>query len=154
MEAELAALAASGATTLVGLMVSETWSQARERVARFLARGADEGAVDEELRLSEQELVAARAVADEPAVADIEAGWRLRLRRALQADPGAAEELRLLLAELAPGAAGSDAAITVHNSVSGGVQNGPVIQGQQFSGLTFYSSGSAPRGQGAGQPNE
>ncbi|PZT68356.1 hypothetical protein DN402_09290 [Streptomyces sp. SW4] len=153
MEAELAALAASGATTLVGLMVSETWSQARERVARFFARGADEEAIDEELRLSEQELVAARASDDELAVADIEAGWRLRLRRALQADPGAAEELRLLLAELAPGA-GSDAAVTVHNSVNGGVQNGPVIQGQQFSSLTFYSLGSVPQGPSAGQPNE
>ncbi|MGW3974317.1 hypothetical protein ACWEFD_34120 [Streptomyces ardesiacus] len=154
MEAELAALAASGATTLVGLMVSETWSQARDRVARFFARGADGEVVDEELRLSEQELVAARASDDELAVADIEAGWRLRLRRALQADPGAAEELRLLLAELAPAAAGSDAAVTVHNSVNGGVQNGPVIQGQQFSSLTFYSSGSVPQGSSAGQPNE
>ncbi|MFF8732272.1 hypothetical protein ACF073_38300 [Streptomyces sp. NPDC015171] len=153
MEAELAALAASGASTLVGLMVSETWSQARERVARFFARGADEEAVAEELRLSEQELVAARASADELAVSDIEAGWRLRLRRALQADPGAAEELRLLLAELAP-AAKSDAAVTVHNSVNGGVQHGPVIQGQQFSSLTFYSSGSVSQGPSAGQPNE
>lgn len=153
MEAELASLATSGATTLIGLMVSETWSQARERVARFFARGADEEAVDEELRLSEQELVAARASDDELAVADIEAGWRLRLRRVLQADPGAAEELRLLLAELAPGA-GSDVAATVHNSVNGGVQNGPVIQGQQFSSLTFYSSGSFPQGPSAGQSNE
>ncbi|MET8562267.1 hypothetical protein ABZV75_17325 [Streptomyces flaveolus] len=150
MEAELAALAASGATTLVGLMVSETWSQARERVARFFARGADEGAVDEELRLSEQELVAARAAGDELAVADIEAGWRLRLRRALQAHPGAAEELRLLLAELGQ-EEGTGAGVAVHNSVSGGVQYGPVVQGQQFSSLTFYSSGSAPQGQGAGQ---
>jgi hypothetical protein len=39
VEAELASLAASGATTLVGLMVSETWTQARDRVARSFARG-------------------------------------------------------------------------------------------------------------------
>ncbi|MEH6373333.1 hypothetical protein V7793_03070 [Streptomyces sp. KLMMK] len=150
MEAELAALAASGATTLVGLMVSETWSQARERVVRFLARGGAGGPVDEELRLSEEELVAARESDDEPAVTDIEAEWRMRLRRALQADPGAAEELRLLLAELAPGVE-SDTSITVRNSISGGVQNGPVFQGQQFSSLTFHSSGTVPPGQSAGQ---
>ncbi|WP_171162524.1 hypothetical protein [Streptomyces sp. I05A-00742] len=150
MEAELAALAASGATTLVGLMVSETWSQARERVVRFFARRGAGGAVDEELRLSGEELVVARESEDELAMADIEAEWRMKLRRALQADPGAAEELRLMLAELAPGA-GSDTSVTVHNSVSGGVQNGPVLQGQQFSNLTFHNSGPVPPAQSAGQ---
>ncbi|MEV6400508.1 hypothetical protein AB0M39_37980 [Streptomyces sp. NPDC051907] len=149
MEAELAALAASGATTLVGLMVSESWSQARERVVRFFGRGGADGTADEELRLSEEELVAARASEDELAMADIEAEWRMRLRRALQADPGAAEELRSLLAELAPGA-GSGTSVTVNNSVNGVVRNGPVIQGQQISHLTFHSSRSVPPGQSAG----
>ncbi|AGP59262.1 hypothetical protein [Streptomyces rapamycinicus] len=35
---ELAALAASGTTSLVGLMVSGSWNHARERVGRFFAR--------------------------------------------------------------------------------------------------------------------
>ncbi len=136
MEAELAALAASGATTLVGLMVSETWEQARDRLTRFLARGGDEEAVDEELSLARGDLVAAGEAEDPQAAADIEADWRARLRRALLADPSAAEELRSLLAELAPDA-GARPSGSVHNTVSGGVVHGPVIQGGTFSGLTF-----------------
>jgi hypothetical protein len=149
MEAELAALAASGATTLVGLMVSETWTQARDRVARFFARGGDESSAGEELTLSQRELMAARAAQDELAGADIEAVWRTRLRRVLLADPEAAEELRLLLAELDPNA-DDDRAASVYNSISGGVQNGPVFQGRHFSGLTFGGSGAVPPEPGAG----
>ncbi|MEV6963126.1 hypothetical protein AB0M97_28990 [Streptomyces sp. NPDC051207] len=143
MEAELAALAASGATTLVGLMVSETWTQARDRLARFFARGGDESAAEEELRVSRGELVAAREAGDEDAAADIEAAWRTRLRRALQADPTAVAELRSLLAEFEPDGGGAPAG-TVRNSISGGTQYGPVLQGQQFSGLTFHSSAPEP----------
>ncbi|MDG9716406.1 hypothetical protein [Streptomyces sp. DH24] len=152
MEAELAALAASGATTLVGLMVSETWTQARERVARFFARGGDGETAERELSVAQGELVAARGAQDEAAVADIEAEWRVRLRRALEADPAAAEDLRSLLAELAPEGGGAPAA-TVRNSVSGGTQYGPVFQGQQItlSGLTFHSSAPrAPEGDAEG----
>ncbi|MEW1720277.1 hypothetical protein [Streptomyces sp. NPDC093109] len=149
MEAELAALAASGATTLVGLMVSETWTQARHRLARFFSRGRDDDAVDEELRLSQEELLAARASEDDLAAADIEAGWRLRLRRALRANPEAAEELRLLLAQLEVEAGGKPT-VTVQNRISGGVQNGPVLQGQNFYGQTFHSTGAPLPEQGTG----
>lgn len=149
VEAELASLAASGATTLVGLMVSETWTQARDSVARFFSRSGDGGLVEEELGLSRQELIAARESGDELAAADIEAGWRTRLRRALQDDPEAAEELRLMLSELAAGS-GREPTVSVHNSISGGVQHGPVFQGRSFSGLTFNTPGTAPPGQGAG----
>ncbi|MFJ2161598.1 hypothetical protein [Streptomyces sp. NPDC087856] len=86
--------------------------------------------------------MAAHAERDELAGADIEATWRSRLRRVLLADPEAAEELRLLLAELDPDAQ-SEPSASVHNSISGGVQNGPVFQGQHFSGLTFGGSGAA-----------
>lgn len=153
MEAELTALAASAATSLVGLMVSETWTQAREGLARFFGRGGDESAAEEELGLSRRELVAAREAGDEGAEADIEAGWRTRLRRALQQDPQAAEELRQLLAELDP-QAGDRPHVTVHNRISGGVQYGPVVQGQHFSGLTFNSSGPAPSAPERGEPAE
>lgn len=148
MEAELATLAASGATTLVGLMVSETWTQARDRVARFFARGgADESAAAAELRLFREELVASREVGDEGAWADIEAALRMRMRRVLQADRQAAEELTQLLSELAPDR-GREGAFAVHNTISGGVQHGPVIQGQNFSGLTFGGSGvRSPQGE-------
>jgi hypothetical protein len=149
VEAELAALAASGATTLVGLMVSETWTQARDRVARFFARGGDESSAGEELQLSQQELMAARAARDELAGADVEAVWRTRLRRVLVADPEAAEELRLLLAELDP-SAGNAPSVSVHNTISGGSYHAPVFQGQKFSGFTLGGSGTVPPEPGAG----
>lgn len=135
MEAELAALAASGATTLVGLMVSETWTSARDRLARFFAGAEDETTVERELTASRAELITARETDDEATAADIEDAWRTRLRLTLLADPGAATELRTLLAEIA----GDEAhTTTVTNTVTGGTQHGPVIQGQQFSGLTFH----------------
>jgi hypothetical protein len=150
VEAELAALAASGATTLVGLMVSETWTQARDRLARFFAGADDEEKVEGELDASQAELVAAREAEGEAVAADIEDAWRTRLRLALLSDPGAAEDLRALLAELAPEGNGAHAG-TVSNNVSGGTQYGPVVQGQQFSGLTFHIQAPRPPEGGVGQ---
>ncbi|MFF0502158.1 hypothetical protein ACFYUH_00950 [Streptomyces fimicarius] len=141
MEAELTALAASGATTFVGLMATEAWTQVRGRVARLLARGEDTEAVDAELEESRAELTAARADSDEETAADIEAEWRTRLRRALRANPEAAAQLRDLLDELAPlQPAGHTVSVT--NTISGGTQHGPVFQGEKFSNLTFNSGGA------------
>jgi hypothetical protein len=140
LETELAGLAASGASTLVGLMVSDAWAQVRGRLAGFFGRGEEEPAVAEELTLSRAELVAARSAGDEEAAADIEAAWRSRLRRELRVNPAAVPELRLLLAELAP-QADDGPAVVVRNSFSGTVEHGSVVQGQNFSGgLTFYGS--------------
>ncbi|MDT0488955.1 hypothetical protein RM717_00365 [Streptomyces griseus] len=88
----MTALAASGATALVGLMATEAWNQVRGRVARFLARNDEESAaVDAELEESRAELIGLRAGADEDSAADTEEEWRLRLRRALRTNPEAAE---------------------------------------------------------------
>ncbi|MFC9861545.1 MULTISPECIES: hypothetical protein [unclassified Streptomyces] len=150
MEAELATLAATGATTLVGLMVSDVWTTTRERVARFLARGEDTGAVDDELETSREELIAARDGADPDVAADVEEEWRLRLRRALRADPAAAQELRALIDDLVPPTAGVPTVI-LNNNVSGGTQHAPFVQGQHFSGgMTLYGSGTTPPAQGPG----
>uniref|UniRef100_A0AAU2V8Y0 NB-ARC domain-containing protein n=1 Tax=Streptomyces sp. NBC_00003 TaxID=2903608 RepID=A0AAU2V8Y0_9ACTN len=97
MEAELAALAGTAATTLMGLMVSESWTQARARVARFLSRRGGESTAEDELPDSPDELTAAGRADDAAAV---EGDLRRRLRRMLEEDPGAAQELRALLAEL------------------------------------------------------
>ncbi|MEU5459413.1 hypothetical protein AB0H48_32325 [Streptomyces globisporus] len=87
MEAELAALAASGATTLVGLMATEAWTQVRGRLARFLGRGEDDEVIDAELEESREELIAARRNGDEDGAADVAAEWRIRIRRALRDNP-------------------------------------------------------------------
>ncbi|MCT2589432.1 hypothetical protein LHJ74_05715 [Streptomyces sp. N2-109] len=142
MEPELVTLTTTAATTLVGLMVTDSWNRARERVVAFLARGDDARtpAVEEDLEVVRVELTEAVDSGEEPVLADAEAGWRTRLRRVLAADPEAAAELRALLDELAPLAAGSEGRGTVHNVIGGGTQES-VIQGRDFSHLTIHTHG-------------
>ncbi|MFH8533840.1 NB-ARC domain-containing protein [Streptomyces tendae] len=135
MEAELAALAASGATTLVGLMVSESWERVRNGVARILRRRASgDAAADEELQAAGDELEAARAAGDTHTPEVVRARLRHRLEEAFQADPGAAGELARLLSELAP-----DASRGFVSLVSGGVNHGPAFHGSHIHGdITFH----------------
>ncbi|MFF7331251.1 hypothetical protein [Streptomyces sp. NPDC008150] len=119
MEAELAVLAASGATTIVQLMAQDAWTTAKERVlALFGGRGADgAGSV-------EAELDATRAVAvgaDDARLALSASRWQARLLALLQQDPSAAGQLRALVTGPADGTG------SVHNVVSGEVR-GPVVQ--------------------------
>ncbi|MFE4493134.1 hypothetical protein ACFRKD_11845 [Streptomyces niveus] len=130
MEAELVALATAGATALVQQMATDGWSAARDRVTAFFAgRGtATPESVEEALDTGRAELAAARRDDDEQLRADVHAEWRARLRRALVADPTAAAELRSLLDELAPATSESRQAPAVHNTISGGVVHGAVVQ--------------------------
>ncbi|MEV0845321.1 hypothetical protein AB0J21_05420 [Streptomyces sp. NPDC049954] len=149
---DVGALAASGATTLVGLMVSESWNQVRGRVARFFGRAGDEDAAGAELELSRAELAEAREQGDEEAAADVQAALRARFRRALREHPETAEELRALLDELAPQSGGArTGAGDVHNAVDGTV-NGVVVQGRDMAGLNFWAApqGGPVRGAGPG----
>ncbi|SDO68963.1 hypothetical protein [Actinacidiphila guanduensis] len=145
MEGELAQLAASGAGVLVNLMVSDAWAQVRGRLAGFFGRGGHAEDAGRELALARTALERARAAGDEEAAAGIEADWRERLRRALRDDPAAAAELRALLEELAP--EGTDGG-GFRNTISGGVQYGPVVQGRDLSNLTF---GTWTQGPAAGE---
>ncbi|MBM9506777.1 hypothetical protein [Actinacidiphila acididurans] len=138
MDSELAALASSGATTLVGLMVSDAWAQVRDRVTGFFTRRGQTSTIAEQLAASRQELMAAQEEGDPDVAADTQAMWRTHLRRALLSDPDAAGELRALLADLEPMAGQGTTAI--HIVVSGGTQNGPVVQSQNIWGLTFHSA--------------
>lgn len=139
LEAELVVLASSGATALVGLMMSDAWTAVRGRMSRLLSRSAEGDDQSEtvlgELEASRIELVTARADEDDGLAEDVEAQWRIRLRRLLAEDPGSAAELRALLDELAPPRDGGRHEV-VHNEVSGGRQN-VVIQGRDFSRLIF-----------------
>lgn len=122
MEAELVALAGTGATTIVGLMATEAWDQVRQRVVRLFTRGGGDASVmDGELTASRAALVAA----PDEETADVTASVRVRLRRLLAENPEAAAELRLLVEEFAPKRDGS-----VHNTINGGTYNGPVIMGR------------------------
>lgn len=138
MEAELMALAAAGATALVQQMAVDSWTQARDRMVSFFSRrgGGREDAIAGELEASRGELASAMEAGDEQTVLDVEAEWRTRLRRALLSNPAAAAELRSIIDELPVTGNGQQAA-DVHNTISGGVQRGPVIQAGNVGSLHF-----------------
>jgi len=132
MEAELAALAASGATTLVGLMATDGWNVVRSRAVALLGRGdqvqEDANRIENELELERSEVTAAWDSGDTTVIADLEAIWRTRLRRLLREDPGAATMLRELIAESPP------APGPVYNTISGGEFHQAVIQSGSIHG--------------------
>jgi hypothetical protein len=138
MEAELAALATSGATALIGLMVSDSWTQVKEGFARLFAHGGATDGPLRELEISRIELLTAHLKGDEAIAAAIEADWRTRLGLFLGSDATAEEELRRLLDPLAPRPAGP-----VYNVNSGDVQFGSIIQAGQISGRSVHSTPTA-----------
>ncbi|MFF9842078.1 hypothetical protein [Streptomyces sp. NPDC013740] len=139
MEAELMALATAGATALVQRMVGDGWERARTRIAAFFAArsGADPETVGEELEAAREDLLRAESVGDETTAGEARAEarieWRARMRRSLLADPESAGELRSILDELASHDSGPASSVT--NSISGGVQHGPVIQAATIQNL-------------------
>ncbi|MGA5504003.1 hypothetical protein [Streptomyces umbrinus] len=134
MEAELAALAASGATALVGLIVSESWDRAKSGLVRFFGRRTSDEAADEELQSELEELGRAWAAGDAAARERVQAGLRRRLEGIFQEDSEAAVELAQLLSAVAP-----DASRTFVNLVGGGVNYGPAFQGSHIhGGITFH----------------
>lgn len=140
MEAELAALAASGATTLVGLMVSESWEQAKTRLARLLGRRGAADSAEAELRRTEQALATARSAHDDEAEDRLRGDWQARILDILTTDPDRGEELLRLLAQLAPPG-------TVVGPLFAGTHHGPAFQGSAvYGGVTFHVQ--APAGNG------
>jgi hypothetical protein len=129
VEAELMALAAAGATAFVQHMAADSWAQARDRIAAFFSRrgGGEEDVIEGELETSREELTSAMRSGDEQTASDVEAEWRVGLRRTLLAHPAAAAELRAVLGDLASGRPEQQVTV-VHNTISGGVQHGPVVQ--------------------------
>ncbi|MGW4159051.1 hypothetical protein [Streptomyces sp. NPDC004788] len=156
MEAELVALATTGATALVQHMVSDGWERARTRIAAYFAArsGADEEAVGAELEAARDELIRAERSGDEEtateARTEAHVEWRARMRRSLLADPESARELQEILDELA-GAEGpaERPTMVVNNSISGGVNHGLFIQTGTVGPVTAHRAGGT--GVGGGQ---
>lgn len=124
MEAEIAQLATSGATALVGLMTTEAWPQARSRFASLLGRGRAE-TVEADLDETRAELVEAQ---DDDAAADARQEWQRRLHQVLQENPQAVDELLAILAEFAHTRPPAPGSVHLNNAISGTVQ-GRSIQG-------------------------
>ncbi|MFD8723184.1 hypothetical protein ACFV2H_35745 [Streptomyces sp. NPDC059629] len=148
MDAELAAMAASGATTLVSLMVTDSWTHARALMGRCLARaGADTVAISG-LDDARARLLLTGTAVDERAASDIAAEWQTRLCGLVETGALTGEDLSALgasLRRLAAAAAGRSG--TVHNTVSGGTQHGPIVQAGTVTGLAFPPDPSPRREQ-------
>ncbi|MEW2618827.1 hypothetical protein [Streptomyces sp. NPDC048106] len=127
MDAELTALAVSGATSLVQLMAGDAWAAVKSRATALFGRGrpGETEAAEEELEAARAALVAAVNGGDRAAIAETESRWRARLLLLLREDPAAEGELRALMAA---GGHSVEEGTTVHNTISGGDIRGPVIQ--------------------------
>ncbi|WP_395573498.1 hypothetical protein [Streptomyces sp. BK79] len=139
MDGELAVLAASGATTLVSLMVTDSWAHARELVRQFLSRTDADPDTFDDLHDTRARLLAADATERERTAREISRLYGARLRRLSEADDVSDEALRALLTSLLQlSASAADSRRTVENRISGGVQHGPVVQSGSVAGLTFH----------------
>ncbi|MFE2726922.1 hypothetical protein [Kitasatospora sp. NPDC059327] len=142
METEIVQeLVASGATTLVGLMATEAWTQARSRFAALFGRGETDEAEAAALERSRAAVTRAREAGDTEAVNDLTGTWRGRLREALLENPEVARELQAVLEEFRPKlpAPGS-----VHNTISGGTVHGMVIQAGTVNGVSYHPTAVPP----------
>nr|WP_202493124.1 hypothetical protein [Streptomyces sp. SID7813] len=85
-------------------MVTNAWESARDGMVALWRRfqPARAESVGEELEAGREELLLAREAGDDEAEAGLTAEWQGRVRRLLLARPEVADELRVLLDELAP----------------------------------------------------
>ncbi|MEU9608271.1 hypothetical protein [Streptomyces sp. NPDC048057] len=127
--ATLAALAGG----LGGEAGRQTWQGLAALVRRPFQRGSDEGTVDDgtpQISSGEREVAALEDNPADPLRAQALA-TAIGVRAALDS------EFRTLLEEWQQQQAKPASVSTIHNSVSGHVPNGQVVQGQNFSSLTF-----------------
>ncbi|MEK8142166.1 hypothetical protein NKH18_05145 [Streptomyces sp. M10(2022)] len=92
METEFAVLAASGATTLVSLMVTDSWVQARALAGRLFSRTGAGGATVADLDADRARLLTGDAD-DTQATHEIKDRWRADLYRLLQTDSVTVDDL-------------------------------------------------------------
>lgn len=101
MDTELVALASTGASTLVALLATDAWEQARSAIGALWRRvsPAHAAAVEAQLATTHEMLVAARERGDEQAARILAGEWQNRLSEVLAVDPQVADELRRVLDE-------------------------------------------------------
>ena len=105
MDSELITLASTGAATLVGLMATDGWAEAKTAVGSLWRRAQPDraAAVEAELGEARSSLLAARSAGNEQVAATLVLYWQDRLRRLLAGFPEIAAELRRVVRdELTP----------------------------------------------------
>ena len=139
MDSELTALTASGATTLVSLMVTDSWTHARELLRRFLSRSDPGNSTITDLDAARARLLASQSTGHPHEARDTVEQWDAHLRRLLEARIVSRAELRELLTSLQHLRSEAAQPATVQNSINGGVQHGPLIQSGRITGLTIHA---------------
>ncbi|WNZ06399.1 hypothetical protein [Streptomyces sp. 11x1] len=139
MDSELAALTASGASTLVSLMVSDSWTHARELLRRFLSRNDAGNSTITDLDAARGRLLASQSTGHPHEARETVEQWDAYLRHLLEARAVSGAELRELLTSLQHLQSAAARPDTVHNHVKGGVHHGPVIQSGRITGLTIHA---------------
>jgi hypothetical protein len=95
---EFMALAAAGGTALVGAMATDAWEAARSGVARLLGRDDKRRVEVIEAQLEDDAaLVRGAGAGGDQVREELAPAWGRRLAAVLQDNPGAAEELRILV---------------------------------------------------------
>ncbi|MGW2081964.1 tetratricopeptide repeat protein [Streptomyces sp. NPDC001939] len=104
MDPEMATLAGTAGTTLVTLLTTEAWQQARDSIASLWRRAEPDRAegISAELDVTRTDLLAAQADGDLESRDELDAEWQGRIRRLLVTHPEEAEALRVLINELQP----------------------------------------------------
>lgn len=102
MDPELTTLTATAAATVVKLLATTAWEQAKNAVGRLWRRVHPDRAetVQAELDETRTELLAARQVGDEQVEQALVGEWQGRLRRLVVADPRVVDDLRRVVAQL------------------------------------------------------
>lgn len=110
MDPELAVLTSTAAATVVQLMATTAWEQAKSAVVGLWRRVHPEWAetVQAELEASRVEVLAARQVGNEQVEQALAGEWQGRLRSLVAADPQLVDELRRVVTELCAALADAD----------------------------------------------
>jgi hypothetical protein len=110
MDPELSALTSTAATTMVQLLATAAWEQAKRGIVGLWRRAHPERAdtVQAELEESRTAVLAARQVGDEQVEQALVDEWHGRLRRLVAADPQLADDLRHVVAKLRSALADAD----------------------------------------------
>lgn len=96
---ELMALAGTSATTLVAAMTTGAWQSARSGAARLFGR-AGESRQSIEVQLDNSAEMVTQAADPDRVRRGVAGMWQLKLESLLGQDPGAADDLRALMAQV------------------------------------------------------
>ncbi|MFJ2716838.1 hypothetical protein [Streptomyces sp. NPDC087437] len=138
---EIAALAMSGATTIVAAMATDAWATVRDGFLAVVRRRSPELHADIEAQLDDGAVLLVQGQGAEAARRSLIRQWQLELERFLAAYPDAAEELEAQTDRMRAALAAPQQQHNQHNNARGHGTVNAVQDGNQFN----FSMDSGPR---------